>query len=256
MIIAVLQARLSSSRLPGKVLKPILDQPMLALQIERIKRSQLIDQLVVATSTSPEDEQISKLCQEIEVVSFRGSLDDVLERVYQAAKPYSPTYLVRLTGDCPLCDSELIDQVIQFHVDGNYDYSSNCLIPTYPDGLDVEICRFQCLEIAEKEATLPSHREHVTPFINQQPDRFKLGNYQHDQDLSYLRWTVDELADFELVRQIYTNLYPQNPSFNMRDILDWLYQHPEWQTHNSKYERNEGFTKSLLADQEFLVQTN
>jgi spore coat polysaccharide biosynthesis protein SpsF len=150
MIIAVLQARLSSSRLPGKVLKPILDQPMLALQIERIKRSQLIDQLVVATSTSPEDEQISKLCQEIEVVSFRGSLDDVLERVYQAAKPYSPTYLVRLTGDCPLCDPELIDQVIQFHVDGNYDYSSNCLIPTYPDGLDVEICRFQCLEIAEK----------------------------------------------------------------------------------------------------------
>jgi spore coat polysaccharide biosynthesis protein SpsF (cytidylyltransferase family) len=256
MIIAVLQARLSSSRLPGKVLKPILDQPMLALQIERIKRSQLIDQLVVATSTSPEDEQISKLCQEIEVVSFRGSLDDVLERVYQAAKPYSPTYLVRLTGDCPLCDPELIDQVIKFHVDGNYDYSSNCLIPTYPDGLDVEICRFQCLEIAEKEATLPSHREHVTPFINQQPDRFKLGNYQHDQDLSYLRWTVDELADFELVRQIYTNLYPQNPSFNMRDILDWLYQHPEWQTHNNKYERNEGFTKSLLADQEFLVQTN
>jgi spore coat polysaccharide biosynthesis protein SpsF len=256
MIIAILQARLSSSRLPGKVLRPILGKPMLALQIERIQRSRLIDRLIVATSASPEDEQISELCQEINVVCFQGSLDDVLDRVFQAAKPYSPDHLVRLTGDCPLCEPELIDRIIEFHVDGDYDYSSNTIAPTYPDGLDVEICRFECVVSADREATLPSQREHVTPFIYQQPERFKLGSYENNRDLSSLRWTVDELADFELVTQIYTALYPRNPSFSMLDIVDWLNQHPEWQFHNSQYARNEGLTKSLLADHEFLSPTN
>jgi spore coat polysaccharide biosynthesis protein SpsF len=256
MIIAVLQARFSSSRLLGKVLKPILGKPMLELQIERVKKARLIDRLVIATSTSIEDEQISQLCQEIDVVCYRGSLDDVLARVYQAAKPYNPDYLVRLTGDCPLCDPELIDRVIQFHLDGNYDYSSNTLLPTYPDGLDVEICRFECLKSAHREATLPSQREHVTPFIHQQPKRFKLGSYKQDRDLSSLRWTVDEIADFELITQIYTDLYPHNPNFDMSDILDWLERNPQWQFHNQQYARNEGFTKSLFADREFLSPTN
>jgi spore coat polysaccharide biosynthesis protein SpsF len=252
--IAVLQARLSSSRLPGKVLKLIRDRPMLEYQIERIKRSCSINRLVVATSDLPEDEQISELCQEINVDCFRGSLDDVLDRVYQAAKPYTPKYLVRLTGDCPLCDPELIDRVIEFHIDGDYDYTSNIINPTYPDGLDVEICRFECLEFAYREATLPSQREHVTPFIYQQPHRFRLGNYKNTQDLSYLRWTVDELADFELVEQVYTDLYPQNPKFNMSDILTWLDLHPKWRDRNQQYERNEGFKKSLIADRVLMNQ--
>lgn len=255
-LVSILQARTSSSRFPEKVLKLILNKPMLQHQIERLKRCKLIDHFIVATSILPEDEQISKLCQDIDVQCFCGPLDDVLERVYQAAKPYSPDHLVRLTGDCPLCDPELIDSVIQFHIDGDYDYSSNTITPTFPDGLDVEVCRFECLEIAECEATLQSQREHVTPFIHQQPDRFKLGNYHNNRDLSFLRWTVDEVADFELVTKIYTDLYPHNPSFNTSDILDWLDRHPEWQVYNTQHRRNEGFTKSLLADKDFLSSTN
>jgi spore coat polysaccharide biosynthesis protein SpsF len=252
MIITILQARFSSSRLPGKVLKPILGQPMLALQIERIKRAKSIDKLIVATSHHNEDSEIAELCENLGVECFRGSLDDVLDRFYQAARMYFPEHIVRLTGDCPLCDPLLIDNIINFHLSGEYDYSCNTFSPTYPDGLDVEICRFSCLEIAHREAILPSHREHVTQFIHKQPEKFKIGDYQSNVDHSNLRWTVDEQLDFELITKIYESIYPQNSDFTTDDILDWLDLNPECKTYNTRYQRNEGLTKSLLADKDFV----
>jgi len=250
--LAIVQARVSSSRLPGKVLKPILGQPMLARQLERVQRSRQLTQVVVATSTMTDDDPIVDLCHQLGIDCFRGSLMDVLDRFYQAAKPYEAETIVRLTGDCPLTDPGLIDQVITFHRDGNFDYTSNALEPTFPDGLDVEVIRFLALEQAWQDATLPSQREHVTPFIYQQPDRFHLGSYRGSVDQSHLRWTVDEPADFDLVTRIYNQLYPKNAAFTTSEILAFLDQDPALRTLNTHHQRNEGYQASLLKDQAFL----
>ena len=247
-ILAILQARVSSSRLPGKVLKPILGKPMLARQIERVLLSHRIDQLVVATSTDPSDDGLESLCRQINIPCFRGSLNDVLDRFYQAAQSWQPQHVVRLTGDCPLMDQEIIDAVIDFYLAGGYDYAANAAQPTFPDGLDVEIFRFSILEQAWKEATLPSQREHVTPFICQQPERFQIGHYRNAEDLSHLRWTVDEPEDFDLVTRIYESLYPIHPEFHMSDVLALLQQRPDLAAMNQKFERNEGLQKSLNED--------
>ncbi len=248
MILAILQARFSSSRLPGKVLKPLLGVPMLLRQIERLQRAKKIDQLLVVTSTEPSDDSIEKLCADNDIACFRGNLNDVLDRFYQAARPLQPDHIVRLTADCPLTDPALIDDVIEFYIAGNYDYASNAVEPTYPDGLDVEVCRFACLEQAWQEAKLPSQREHVTPFIHQQPQRFSIGHYKNPVNLSHLRWTVDEPKDFELVTKIYEALYPKNPSFSTQDILILLDEHSELVHLNTTHRRNEGYQKSVAED--------
>lgn len=248
MILAILQARLSSARLPGKVLKPILGVPMLLRQVERVRRATSIERLVLATSEDPSDDAIEKLCRENGIECFRGSLNDVLDRFYQVAKDKNPDYVVRLTGDCPLIDPDIIDRVVRHCVAGQFDYASNTIKPTFPDGLDVEVFRFECLAAAWREATLPSQREHVTPFIHQQPGRFKLGNYAGTQDLPHLRWTVDEAPDFELIEQIYESLYLAKPDFNTGDILALLNRRPELKTFNTAYERNEGYQRSLAKD--------
>jgi len=247
-ILAILQARTSSTRLPGKVLKPILDRPMLALQIERILQSKKIDKLIVATSTDPTDNPIETLCHGINIPCFRGSLDDVLDRFYKAALVFHPEHIVRLTGDCPVIDPDIIDEVIDFYLNGEYDYVSNAIEPTFPDGLDTEILRFSALEEAWKEARLPSQREHVTSFINTQPDRYCIGSYKYHKDLSHHRWTVDEPEDFELIRLIYEALYSIKPSFRMNDILNLLDQNPDWVKINDRFKRNEGMEKSLKED--------
>lgn len=248
MILAILQARTTSSRLPNKVLKSILGKPMLAHQIERVKRSRLIDNLVVATSTDSSDNALLDLCRCLGVECFRGNLDDVLDRFYQAALPYKPDHIVRLTGDCPLIDPNIIDMVIKFHVNGNYDYSSNCLEPTYPDGLDTEVFKYKCLFEAWQEAKLKSEREHVTPFINKQSNRYKLGCLKSPIDYSSLRWTVDESADFEFVSQIYSAIYPDNPLFAFEDILNLLESMPDLRQINAGINRNEGYMNSLKND--------
>jgi len=253
MILAILQARVSSTRLPGKVLKPIPGMPMLLRQIERVKQAKLIEQLLVATSDDKSDDPIEQLCRENDIACFRGSLDDVLDRFYQAAKPYQPDHIVRLTGDCPLIDPQLIDEVVVFCLSGDYDYVSNAFEPTYPDGLDVEVFRFPCLQQAWEEAELPSEREHVTLFINQQPERYKIGSFKNDiLDLSYLRWTVDEPADFELIKEIYEALYPYNPVFTTKEILNFLDQNPNLKSINTQFQRNEGLQKSRGKDLSYL----
>ncbi len=253
MIVAVLQARVSSSRLPGKVTKPILNVPMLARQIERVGRARRLDQLIVATSAEKSDAEIVALCEASSVLCYRGSLDDVLDRCYQAAMPYKPAYVVRLTGDCPLADWTLIDRAIDFCIKGEFDYASNALRPTWPDGLDVEVMRFCALEQAWLEAKLPSEREHVTAFIHRRPQRFRLGSLEQEIDMSALRWTVDKSADFKFVTEIYEALYPDNPAFTTADILALLQARPELVALNATIGRNEGLKKSQAADAAFLA---
>jgi spore coat polysaccharide biosynthesis protein SpsF (cytidylyltransferase family) len=231
---------------------PILGEPMLFRQIERLERSREIDQLIVATSTDASDDEVVQACAERDVACHRGSLDDVLKRYVQAAEPYAPGIVVRLTGDCPLADPHIIDEVIRFFRAGDYDYASNCMPPTFPDGLDVEVMRFSCLQDAEQEAVLPSHREHVTPFLRAYPDRFRAGNYVSSEDRSTMRWTVDELEDFEFVRNVYEKLYPTKLDFTTWDILDLLGRQPELQAMNSGFKRNNGKKNSLKADIEFI----
>lgn len=251
MILAILQARLSSTRLPGKVLKPILGRPMLEHQIERIRRSRLIDRLMLATSDDPSDKPLEQLCLRLNIACFRGSLNNVLDRFYQAAVTSKPEHVVRLTGDCPLADPKIIDSTIRHYLDGGFDYTSNALEATFPDGLDIEIFRFSVLETAWKEASLPSQKEHVTPFIYSQPERFKLGSFKGDKDLSGKRWTVDVPRDFQFVEKIYETLYPKKPDFDMYDILKLLEQNPELETINTDIERNLGYKKSLAEDKNY-----
>ncbi|MFQ5533283.1 MAG: cytidylyltransferase domain-containing protein [Sphingomonadales bacterium] len=249
----ILQARCSSSRLPGKVLKPILGEAMLARQIERLGRAKRIERLVVATSTDASDNTLEELCSTIGVPCYRGALDDVLDRFYEAAACYMPAHVIRLTGDCPLCDPELIDHLTARHLEGGFDYSSNALEPTFPDGLDAEIMTFDALRRAWREAELPSDREHVTPFIHQRPQRFRLFNLTNERDLAHLRWTVDEPEDFEMVSRVYEALYPENPGFDTAEILAFLDRHPEIAALNAARVRNEGLDKSRQQDQIFLA---
>jgi spore coat polysaccharide biosynthesis protein SpsF len=238
MILAILQARMSSTRLPGKVMLPILGVPALQQQIRRIQNSMLIDKLIVATSDDESDTVIADLCQKIDVACFRGPLDDVLDRFYQAAKTYEPLHIVRLTGDCPLCDSGIIDEVIQYHLDGDFDFTSNALPPTFPDGLDVEVIRYNLLEDAASNATTNRQREHVTPYIREQADTH-VGNYTNSKDLSSLRWTLDYQDDYEFIIKVYEHLYKLNPEFNYTDIIKLIENNPEIQKINSSHIRNE-----------------
>lgn len=248
MILAILQARLSSSRLPGKVLKPIMDKPMLAYQLERLARCKNIDQLIVATSDHPEDQAIANLCQELSVPCFHGPLEDVLARFYLAAENYQPTHIVRLTGDCPLADPELIDELISYHVQGGYDYSSNCHVHTFPDGLDAEILTYQSLKTIYQQAHTPAEHEHVTYYVHQHKADFNIGLLSRTPSLAHLRWTVDEPADFELVKHIYERLYPLNPNFSTNDILSLIEREPELATLNTQHQRNEGLARSLAKE--------
>jgi len=245
---AIIQGRMGSTRLPGKVLKPILGKPMIQHQIERTLRSKKIDKLVLATSTDPSDDELERFCRKIDLPCYRGDLNDVLDRYYQAALLFNPAHLVRLTGDCPLTDPHIIDQVIDFYLAGDYDYVSNTLEPTFPDGLDVEIFSFSALKKAWTSAKLPSEREHVTPYIRKHEDVFSAGSFKGDQDLSSHRWTVDESRDFELVTRVYERLRPAKLFFEMEDVLDLLAKYPELMQINQGIERNEGFSKSLEED--------
>jgi spore coat polysaccharide biosynthesis protein SpsF (cytidylyltransferase family) len=245
MILGLLQARLSSQRLPKKVLRPIMGRPMLALQLERVRRSRLIDKLIVATSTESSDDPIAALCVAEGIACFRGSLVDVLDRFYHAAKSHAPAAVVRLTGDCPLADPHVIDATIDFFLSGAYDFVSNCQPPyTFPDGLDVAVIRYHALETAWREACTRHEREHVTPFIKFHSQRFRLGHYSRYPSLGHHRWTVDEVEDFELITNIYTVLYPSNPLFVTTDILQLLAAHPEWFHLNRQYGRNAGSKSS------------
>jgi spore coat polysaccharide biosynthesis protein SpsF len=226
MVLAVLQARLSSNRLPGKVLKPILGVPMLGRQIERLRRAKRLSRLVVATSTGADDDAISAYCETLGVDCFRGPLDDVLARFLGAIASFGPAdTFARLTADCPLTDPELIDAAIAAHQERAADYTHVQQRWSFPKGLDVEICQTSVLETVGGEAK-GSDREHVTSFIYARPERFNIHAINRDPPLRY-RWTVDTPEDFAFVTAVYEDLYPLDAAFTTDDILRWQARHPD-----------------------------
>lgn len=226
-VIAILQARMGSTRLPGKVLKPILGKPMLTRQIERIRRSARVDRLVVATSVDQADDPIQELCDGLEVPNFRGHSTDVLDRMFQAACRFQASHVVRLTGDCPLTDPAVIDKVVETHLLEGFDYTSNIVDRSFPDGLDVEAAKVNIVEQAWRHAASRDEREHVMTYIRKRPFRFRIGNVRGPRQVFQLRWTVDEPRDYEFVCRIYESLYPIKPDFDWLDVLELLQKQPE-----------------------------
>jgi spore coat polysaccharide biosynthesis protein SpsF len=226
-MLAVLQARLSSTRLPGKVLMPLFGAPMILRQIERLKRARRLSQIVVATSTEPSDQAIVQLCEAHGVAIYRGDLHDVLDRFHGAIIAFGePDHFLRLTADCPLADPQLIDDCIADHLNAGADYTNNTVGWTFPKGLDVEICKTEVLFAAWREATEPYEREHVTPFIYRRPERFRLHSVHRDPPWPY-RWTVDTAEDFAFVEAVYQALYPERTDFTTADVLAWQARHPD-----------------------------
>lgn len=245
---AVIQARVGATRLPGKVMMKVLDKPILEYVIERVNRAKLIDEVIVATTENKEDLPIVDLAARLDVRVYCGSENDVLDRFYQAAKLFKIKNIVRITSDCPLIDPDIIDMVIEKHINAGADYTANIIKETYPDGEDVEVFTFESLKRAWRSAKLASEREHVTPYIRKHIKLFKIVNIECDDDLSNKRWTIDEPADYEFVIQIYQALYHKNPFFGMRDILEFLKIHPEIEEINHHISRNEGYLKSVIDD--------
>jgi spore coat polysaccharide biosynthesis protein SpsF len=227
MAVAILQARMSSSRLPGKVMKPLAGAPMIERQIERLRRCATLDRLVVATSTEASDDPLATHLQGLGVEVFRGPLHDVLGRFVAAIETLGIAGdVVRLTADCPLADPEVIDAGVRLRESLRVDYLSNGRRPTYPHGLDMEVFTRDALLTAGREATDPYDREHVTPYLYRS-GRFSVGHLQQDKDESRLRWTVDTPEDYAFVARVYEALYAKNPAFTSDDVRALPFAHHE-----------------------------
>jgi glutamate-1-semialdehyde-2,1-aminomutase len=239
---------MGSTRLPGKVLSDITGEAMLGHIVSRISRSRMINQVIVATSTAHEDDLIGDYCNQKGFAVFRGSEGDVLDRYYQAAKTFAADTVVRITGDCPLIDAEVIDRVIAAYLSDNCDYASNILVCTYPDGLDAEVFSFSALETAWRDARRTSDREHVTPFLRSS-GRFRLRNVENElgHSVRHLRWTVDEPCDLEFVRAVFTHLQPKK-AFGWHEVLRLLDSDPDLARLNSGIVRNEGYFHSIALE--------
>ncbi|MCC5464039.1 glycosyltransferase family protein [Pelosinus baikalensis] len=237
--VIIVQARMTSTRLPGKVLKAVLGKPLLEYQIERLRRIESADEIVIATTTNDTDQPIVDLCNRLNLPYFRGSEEDVLARYYGAAIEHRADAIVRITSDCPVIDPGVINSIIGFYIENKnqYDYVSNSLKRTYPRGMDTEVFSFHCLQESFKEAQAGPDREHVTPFIYNNPSRFRLANVSHIEDQSKYRWTVDTPEDYELIRRIIENLYPLNHKFTLEDILQLFQKNPGWFLINSHVEQ-------------------
>lgn len=247
-ILAIIQARTGSTRLPGKSLVDISGKPMLERVIDRVAKSKAINEVMVATTINKEDLQIVKLCANKGICIYCGSENDVLDRYYQAAKNFEPENIVRITGDCPVIDHKVIDKIIDCHLNSNADYTTNGIKETFPDGQDVEIFRYSALRAAALNANLSSEREHVTLYIRNNPNRFILENVENDVNISSKRWTVDNLEDLEFIRLLYKVLGQKNEFFGMKEILEYLETHPNLELINHHIGRNQGLKKSLIED--------
>lgn len=238
-ITAIIQARMGSTRLPGKILKKVMNKTLLEYQLERVKRSLLIDEIVVATTKKESDNPIVALCEQLGAQVYRGSEQDVLSRYYEAAVALHADLIVRLTSDCPLIDPTIIDQVIQLHIDQEreVDYTSNALVRSFPRGLDTEVFTFDALQYAHEHAILERDREHVTAYIYSNKEKFKFAALKSIHNYESHRWTVDTEEDFELIKRILEALYPSNPQFTMQDVLNLLEENPTWPSINAHIEQ-------------------
>jgi spore coat polysaccharide biosynthesis protein SpsF (cytidylyltransferase family) len=249
-IAAVVQARMGSSRLPGKTLADIGGRPMLGRLVDRARLIPGVEQVVIATTEQPADKAILSFADAEGLPASAGSEQDVLDRVYRAATRFGVSVIVRVTPDCPMLDPEVSGRVLAAfrRLEGRVDYVSNVHPPTFPDGLDTEVFSRDALETAWRETRLPSDREHVTSFIWRQPERFRLANIAHAEDLSSQRWTVDTAADLAFARAVYDAIGGAGRMFGMADVLKLLAANPGLRNLNSGQERNEGLARSLAAD--------
>jgi len=237
-IATLVQARMGSTRLPGKVLKEILGESLLFRQLERMRQAKLAGTIQVIMSDQAYDDVLAEYCNNKKINYFRGSEQDLLDRHYQAAKLLEADAVVKIPSDCPLIDPVIIDEVISFFLENSFDYVSNLHPASWPDGNDVEIMRMATLEQAWKEAVRPLEREHTTPFIWEHPEKFNIGNVRWNtgQDFSQShRFTIDYEEDFLFIKAVFENLYPKNSAFTLEDILQLLNEKPELMALNAKY---------------------
>jgi len=228
-IVAIIQARMGSSRLPGKVLEDIEGRPILWHVVNRLKESTLIDMIVVATTVEKKDNEVEEFCKKYGIEVFRGSEEDVLDRYYQAARTYRADVIVRITADCAVIDPRVTDQVISCYLENqeSCDFCSNVITRTYPNGLETEVVPIHALRLAWDKAKKECDREHVTLYIANHPKQFRLHSVENNEDLSHLRWTVDQKEDLELMCQIYKRLHSDGKIFYMEDVLDVLHKEPD-----------------------------
>lgn len=247
--VAIIQARMGSTRLPGKVMKTILGKPMLWHIVRRLKLVQGLDDVVVATSDQTVDEPICSFCRDAGIPCFTGSESDVLDRFYRTAIQFTADPVIRITGDCPFVDPAVVGKLLSLYANKEYDHlgvatGAGALFldgGRFPDGLDAECFSFAALEKAWQEAVHPLDREHVTPYIWRNKDLFRCGLLKSDQDYSQLRWTVDNEADFKLVSSVYENLYREDTVFLLEDILEFVANHPDISAMNRDFIGKEGY---------------
>lgn len=247
---AIIQARVASLRLPRKVLLKIMDKTVLEYVVERVSQAKNIKDIIVATTIKKEDSEIASLVNKLGMAVYRGSEEDVLDRFYQVAKEFKADVILRITADCPLHDPGLIDKFIDFYLKNadKFDYVDNVMQPTFPDGLDLWIFPFGTLEKAWKEAKLKSEREHVCPYMWKNKDIFRTGCFKSEVNYSDMRWTLDDVTDFEFIKKIYENLYQDGEIFCFADILNFLDRHPDLLRLQKNKIRDEGYLKSVRED--------
>lgn len=259
--VAIIQARIGSTRLPGKVLMPLCGQPMLWHVVTRVRAAPSICEVVVATTTEERDEPVRVFCAAAGIPCFSGSEHDVVDRYYQAAVHYQIDPVVRITADCPLVDPGLIERLLMMYATGKFDHVAVAAgagaafeEQRFPNGLDAECFSFAALERACREATTTSDREHVTPFIWRVPGRFRLGFLKPDADYSMFRWTVDTAEDFQVAERIYEALYDEHRVFDMQDVLRYLERHSDVAAVNQSGIGKEGY--EAVWQDEFKRRTN
>jgi spore coat polysaccharide biosynthesis protein SpsF len=230
--VAIIQARMGSTRLPGKVLKDLGGETVLARVVNRTRRATLLDEVVVATSVLPADDAIVRECERLQVACFRGDEADVLDRYYRAAQRFAADAVVRITADCPLIDPELIDPAIRSCLDQKADYASNSLVRTYPRGLDVEVFTADALTRAWRAAREDYQRAHVTPYFYQNPELFKVVSIAGEVDRSQYRWTLDTAEDLELLHAVYKH-FGNRDSIRWNEVLDFMESRPRLADLNS-----------------------
>ncbi len=249
---AIVQARMGSTRLPGKILKLLAGRPALWHLIDRLSRARRLKEIIVATTANPEDDVVVAFCEENRIKWFRGSEHDVLDRYYQAAKAFRADPVIRITADCPVIDPVIVDEMIEGFFAGSYDVYA--LGGEFPDGLDCECFGFWVLEDAWKSAVLPSEREHVGVYPGKHREKYRVGTYVKFSGLAHHRWTLDEEADLRFLEAVYQRLYRSGSYFGTGEILELLQREPQLMSINKGITRNEGLLKSLVQDEAFLKE--
>jgi spore coat polysaccharide biosynthesis protein SpsF len=250
MVVAIIQARLGSTRLPGKVLADICGRSLLEHLVERVRAAATVDKIVVATTESAADDELACFIEARGLCGvYRGSEEDVLGRLHDCARRESAELIVRVTADDPLKDPAIIDRAVGLLLaDAAADYCSNTREPSFPEGLDIEVVRCRALEAARREAKLASEREHVTPYIWKNPSRFRLLGFRHAEDLSGWRWTVDKPEDLEFMRAVFAHFYRGSSVFSYLDVIEFLRGRPDIRAINAGTVRNEGYLQSLKKE--------